>query len=73
MAKRIVAANGLASEQGGPITILSGRLEALLSLPVDKVRLRLQVASSPCILCLHATSLLHLGSSENPQGPSYIQ
>ncbi|KAK9825550.1 hypothetical protein WJX74_005515 [Apatococcus lobatus] len=37
MAKRIVAANGLAAEQGGPITILSGRLEALPSLPVDKV------------------------------------
>ncbi len=38
MAKRIVAANGLASEQGGPISILSGRLEALASLPVEQVR-----------------------------------
>ncbi len=37
MAERLVAANGLASTGGGPITIVQGRLEQLPSLPVEQV------------------------------------
>ena len=37
VAERLVAANGLASTGGGPITIVQGRLEQLPSLPVEQV------------------------------------
>ncbi|KAL0040918.1 hypothetical protein WJX79_009981 [Trebouxia sp. C0005] len=37
VAERLVAANGLASSGGGPITIMRGRLEQLPSLPVEQV------------------------------------
>lgn len=38
VAKRLVAANNLAAEQGGPISVVQGRLEQLAKLPVEKVR-----------------------------------
>lgn len=37
VAKRLVAANNLAAEQGGPISVVQGRLEQLAKLPVEKV------------------------------------
>ncbi|DBB07799.1 hypothetical protein WJX82_004343 [Trebouxia sp. C0006] len=37
VAERLVAANGLASTGGGPVTIVQGRLEQLPSLPVEQV------------------------------------
>lgn len=37
VAKRLVTANKLASEQGGAITVLQGRLEQLAELPVNQV------------------------------------
>ena len=37
VAKRLVAANGMADSDGGPITVLQGRLEELSSLPVEQV------------------------------------
>lgn len=36
VAKRLVAANKLAAEQGGAISVVQGRLEHLAQLPVDK-------------------------------------
>ena len=37
VAKRLVAANGMADSDGGSITVLQGRLEELPSLPVEQV------------------------------------
>ena len=45
VAKRLVAANGMADSDGGSITVLQGRLEELPNLPVDQVLTR-------CVLCL---------------------
>ena len=41
VAERLVEANGLSPAQGGPVTIVQGRLEQLPGLPVDKVALPL--------------------------------
>lgn len=61
VAERLVQANGLSQAQGGPVTILQGRLEQLSSLAVDKVALFLH---SPA--CVHSCILagrggLHVG------------
>ena len=40
VAKRLVAANGMADSDGGSITVLQGRLEELPSLPIDQVLTR---------------------------------
>lgn len=52
-ARKIVAENGMGAEAGGPITVLSGRIEDIDSLPVQQVH--------SCLLpsrCMGARSLL---------------
>ena len=49
VAKRLVAANNLAAEQGGPISVVQGRLEQLSNLPVDKVSCCTTYYMSCCI------------------------
>lgn len=39
-ARKIAAENGMDAETGGPITVLSGRIEDIDSLPVQQVQAR---------------------------------
>lgn len=48
VAEQLVSANGLGKGEGGPISIVQGRLEQLANLPAEKVQLTLQT----CRLCM---------------------
>ena len=54
VAKRLVAANGMADSDGGSVTVLQGRLEELPNLPVDQV-----CAPSGSLPGIHDVSAAH--------------
>ena len=46
-AQKIVVENGLDAAHGGPISVLSGRIEDLQSLPVPQVQLHARTCKIP--------------------------